>query len=155
MTVDQLAAKADLSRATVYNHFHGLEGVVAELVLPALDNSIAAFKILKNRPGFIAFDDILSVLIDLWKDNRESFLAACMNVLPLEGEVKKRHDEFIYLFESVLGSVRESAVFRIPDVSKTASLIFRTFPEVFRITGGMDDSDQIFRSCMRALVLNS
>lgn len=153
VTVERLASEAELSRATVYNHFQGLEGVVDELVLPALEMSISTFKQLANSRNKITFDHILTLLLHLWKENRDSFLAACMNIIPLHGELERLHEEFVVLFRDVLSKVDEAGRFRIPDIPNTAYLVFRTFPEVLRAVGNIDNSEDIFRACMRGLVL--
>ena len=83
VTVEKIADRADLARATVYNHFHGLDGLITELAGPVLDSSLAAFKGMLEDGGTPPVRDILSVLFSLWTENHDTFFIMCMSDLPL------------------------------------------------------------------------
>ena len=154
VTVEKIAEAADLARATVYNHFRGLEGVVTELAGPVLDSGIEALKNINGKGSPLTIGDILSALYLLWKNNREPFLLVCMNMFPLRDSLERKHGEFVSLFISLLQGVKEAGRFRIPDPTATARLVFLTFPHVLKAVAATADPESLFISCMRGMVVS-
>ncbi|MBN2051728.1 MAG: TetR/AcrR family transcriptional regulator [Spirochaetales bacterium] len=138
---------------TVYNHFHGLDGLITELAGPVLDSSLAAFKVMLEEGGTPHIRDILSVLFSLWTENHDTFFIMCMNDLPLTGSLEDKHREFVSLFITVLHRSKERVRFRIMDEDKVARLIFLTFPHILKAAVGSSDPEGLFISSMTGLLL--
>ena len=71
VSVEELLAEADVSRATFYGFFSSKYSLLEELLHPIFKDGVAAVTALEKRPAREALVGITCVYLDLWRAHRE------------------------------------------------------------------------------------
>src|SRR5215831_7989121 len=74
VSVEELIAEADVSRATFYGFFSSKYSLLEHILNPIFENATAAVRALSERATPEAVDGLIDVYLELWRDHRDGLL---------------------------------------------------------------------------------
>ncbi len=74
VSVEELIAEADVSRATFYGFFSSKYSLLENILNPVFDHATAAVRALASRPPLDAIDGLIDVYLEIWRERRDGLL---------------------------------------------------------------------------------
>jgi AcrR family transcriptional regulator len=105
ISLDEIAQSAEVTRATLYNHFSSKEELLKEMLLPALDFVTEDLKT-KNAQSVNDFSDITTCLFNLYKKHKQTIELVSCHTLYNNEEVSAAHRKFMDQFQKLMNSAR-------------------------------------------------
>ncbi|MDA3809955.1 MAG: helix-turn-helix domain containing protein [Spirochaetaceae bacterium] len=105
ISLEEIASAAEVTRATLYNHFSSKEELLKEMLLPALDFITEDLKN-KNENPEKGFSDITSSLYDLYSEHKQTIELASCHTLYNNVEVTNAHHLFLEQFQMLMTSAK-------------------------------------------------
>jgi len=88
VSVEELIAEADVSRATFYGFFSSKYSLLEGILNPIFDVATRSIRELSSQPAEDAIDGLIEVYLSLWETHREGLL-----LIPLVDQETFRHFE--------------------------------------------------------------
>ncbi len=155
VSVEELIAEADVSRATFYGLFSSKYSLLEGILNPVFDIAIRSIRELSSRPTEDAVDGLIDVYLSLWDTHRDGLL-----LIPLVDQETFRHFEPQHralhsaLLE-LLGRVERSELLRNGSAPYSLKVIARTAVQLLRVYDGHPAAAALFRDAMRGLLLRA
>jgi len=155
VSVEELIAEADVSRATFYGLFSSKYSLLEGILNPVFDIAIRSIRELSSRPTEDAVDGLIDVYLSLWDTHRDGLL-----LIPLVDQETFRHFEPQHralhsaLLE-LLGRVERSELLRNGSAAYSLKVIARTAVQLLRVYDGHPAAAALFRDAMRGLLLRA
>lgn len=154
--LDSAATKADVSRATLFNHFHSKEELIREAVMPLFNQSMGRLESLIADERHPDIDDVASLCHELWKEHRERIgFAGDMTELGDYPSLSTLRDEFKAGFIRLMSRVGESVRLRHGDPVLCAELVLGCFVPILTAVREKPGEHKIFSKCLAGLVLET
>src|SRR5262245_64116549 len=74
VSVEELIAEADVSRATFYGFFSSKYSLLEHILNPIFERATTAMRALSDRPPAEAVDGLVDVYLELWASHRDGLL---------------------------------------------------------------------------------
>jgi AcrR family transcriptional regulator len=155
VSVEELIAEADVSRATFYGFFSSKYSLLEGILNPIFDVAIRSIRDLSGRAADDAVDGLIDVYLSLWDTHREGLL-----LIPLVDQETFRHFEPQHralhsaLLDLLVGAER-AELLRNGSAQYSLKVIARTAVQLLRVYDGHPASAALFRDAMRGLLLRS
>ncbi len=158
VSMDLIAETADISRATLFNHFHTKGELLVEVFTPLFDDSL---RIIQETLADIRsstldpLEGIQRVCLYLWETKRIIMISEkngksiydCDKLISL-------HTAMVSSFELLFEELSKTCTLRMPDYTQSARLIYKTFIPVLEVLGSSADRDSIFSGCLKGLLID-
>ena len=155
LSLEEVAARAAVSRATLYNHFTDKPQLLATALTPVFRRALERLEELLTRPRDICLDSVAALCLELWEGHQERFglLEPAPTGTPGVGRAMNRFYErftarFLCLFPPLAARVR----FRLIDPEATGRLVLRAFVPLLEGIAGQPDPRRLFRDLLEGLI---
>lgn len=153
VSVEELLADADVSRATFYGFFPNKYSLLEELLNPIFEKAIEGVRALESRPPAVAMEGIFNVYVDLWQTHREG-LALIPAVDPTAFQLfEAQHRDLNEALLSVLVKAERAHLLRNGSASYSLRVLARTAIPLLKVYEGHSSGDALFADGMRALLM--
>ncbi len=155
VSVEELLAEADVSRATFYGFFSSKYSLLEELLHPIFKDGVAAVTALEKRPAREALVGITCVYLDLWRAHREGLaLIPTMDSASFE-RFEAHHQALNDALMTVLMKAERANLLRNGSASYTLQVLARTAIPLLNVYAGHPSGEALFEDAMRALLMTS
>jgi AcrR family transcriptional regulator len=155
VSVEELIAEADVSRATFYGFFSSKYSLLEGILNPIFDVATRSIRELSSHPVEDAVDGLIDVYLSLWDAHREGLL-----LIPLVDQETFRHFESQHralhaaLLELLVG-VERADLLRNGSAQYSLKVIARTAVQLLRVYDGHPAAAALFRDALRGLLLRA
>jgi AcrR family transcriptional regulator len=155
VSVEELIAEADVSRATFYGFFSSKYSLLEGILNPIFDVATRSIRELSSRRAEDAVDGLIDVYLSLWDAHREGLL-----LIPLVDQETFRHFEPQHralhsaLLELLVG-VERADLLRNGSAQYSLKIIARTAVQLLRVYDGHPAAAALFRDALRGLLLRA
>ena len=155
VSVEDLIAEADVSRATFYGFFSSKYSLLEHILNPVFERATTAVRALASRPALDAIDGMIDVYLELWREHRDGLL-----LIPTVDPKTFRHFETQHraLNEALLDVLRaaeRAEVLRNGSAQYSLKVIARTAIPLLRVYDGHPAADSMFRDAIRGLLVRA
>jgi AcrR family transcriptional regulator len=155
VSVEELIAEADVSRATFYGFFSSKYSLLEHILNPVFDSATAAVRALAQRPAREAVDGLIEVYLGLWREHRDGLL-----LIPTVDAQTFRHFEAQHraLNDALLDLLRAAEradVLRNGSAQYSLKVIARTAVPLLRVYDGHPAAESMFRDAVRGLLVRT
>jgi AcrR family transcriptional regulator len=155
VSVEELIAEADVSRATFYGFFSSKYSLLESILNPIFDTATAAVRALAQRAPQNAIEGLIDVYLDLWSAHRDGLL-----LIPLLDEATFRHFEAPHrtlndAMLDVLARAERADLLRNGSAQYSLKVIARTAIPLLRVYDGHPAADALFRDALRGLLIRA
>ncbi len=151
--LDDAAVKADVSRATLFNHFHSKEALIKAAVMPLFDQSMDKLETLASSEQEPTIDDVAELCLELWKEHRDRIgFAGDMAALEDYPSLAGLRGKFKVAFIRVMRRIGKTLPLRGNDPSLCASLVLGCFVPILNALGRENGDARQLSSCLAALI---
>ena len=155
VSVEDLLAEADVSRATFYGFFSSKYSLLEELLNPIFEKGIAAVQALEKRPARAALDGIYQVYLDLWRTHREGLLLIPAVDPSAFKHFEPQHQALNEALLSVLIKAEKANLLRNGSASYSLRVLARSAIPLLKVYDGHPSGEALFEDAMRALLMNT
>ena len=155
VSVEELIAEADVSRATFYGLFSSKYSLLEHILNPIFERATAAVRALASLPARGAVDGVIEVYLELWREHRNGLL-----LIPTVDPKTFRHFESQHralndaLLE-VLRAAERADVLRNGSAQYSLKVIARTAIPLLRVYDGHPAAESMFRDAVRGLLVRA
>ena len=153
VSVEDLLAAAEISRATFYGFCANKTELAAQVLLPVFDSGLAALAKAPVDNPRAAPDALIDMYLELWKEHRHALLLTGMVDATLFPYIKKPHEEFGVAIDRVLRAVEDAGLLRNGSARLSYLVLAKTGIPLLRLYDSHPDFVRIYRASMRALLL--
>jgi AcrR family transcriptional regulator len=155
LSLEEVAAKAAVSRATLYNHFSDKPRLLAAALTPVFRGALERLEELLARPQDICLDSVAALCLELWEGHQERFglLEPAPTGAPgARGAMKRLHERFTARFLCLFPPLAARVRFRLADPEATGRLVLRAFVPLLEGIAGQPDTGRLFRDLLEGLI---
>lgn len=103
--LEEIARKASVTRATLYNHYSSREELLLEIVLSALEFVCRRMEEIQSFEA-PSLEDVMNGLFDLYTQHKEALELGGCQTLSNNQQLKESHHRFMSLFITLLTRVQ-------------------------------------------------
>jgi AcrR family transcriptional regulator len=155
VSVEELLAEADVSRATFYGLFSSKYSLLEGILNPIFELATRHVRDLCSRPAEDAIDGLIQVYWSLWTTHRDGLL-----LIPLVDPETFKHFEAQHralqnALLDLLLSVERADLLRNGSAQYSLKVIARTAVQLLRVYDGHAAAAALFRDAIRGLLLRA
>lgn len=155
VSVEELIAEADISRATFYGLFSSKYSLLEGILNPIFEAAIRESRALAERPVAEAIEGLLDLYWSLWATHRDGFLL----IPSVDSETFKRFEpQHRALQEALLALLQRAEradLLRNGSAHYSLKLLARTAVQLLRTYDGHPTAPTLFRDGLRGLLLRA
>lgn len=155
VSVEDLIAEADISRATFYGLFASKYSLLEGILQPIFDVAIGEARALAKRPATEAIDGLVDLYWSLWATHREGFLL----IPSVDSETFKRfepqHRALQDALLALLQKAERAGLLRNASAHYSLKVLARTAVQLLRVYDGHEAAPALFRDALRGLLLRA
>jgi AcrR family transcriptional regulator len=155
VSVEDLIAEADISRATFYGLFSSKYSLLEGILNPIFDVAVREVAALAARPAAEAIDGLVDLYWSLWTTHREGFLL----IPSVDTETFKRfepqHRALQEALLALLQKAERAELLRNASAHYSLKVLARTAVQLLRVYDGHPAAAALFRDALRGLLLRS
>lgn len=153
-SMDDAASRADVSRATLFNHYGTKDDLVRAAVEPIFAQALSRIEALAAPGRSPRMSDVAAFCFDVWAGHRDraGFADAIPGRCPFPS-LSPMHDAFTEAFGRLVARVGESERLRAGDPALCTALILGCFAPALRAIGERPDAKDLFADCLASLAL--
>ena len=155
VSVEELIAEADVSRATFYGFFSSKYSLLESILNPIFRTATASIRALTQRSPQEAINGLIEVYLELWSAHRDGLL-----LIPLLDDATFRHFEAPHralndAMLDVLARAERVDLLRNGSAQYSLKVIARTAIPLLRVYDGHPAADGLFRDALRGLLIRT
>lgn len=155
VSVEELIAEADVSRATFYGLFSSKYELLEDILNPVFDEATAALRRLATGPAEHAIGGLIDAYLALWERHRDALL-----LIPGLDQRTYRHFEAQHrrlndAMLDVLTGVERADLLRNGSAQYSLKVIARTAVPLLRVYDGHPAAAALFRDALRGLLIRA
>jgi AcrR family transcriptional regulator len=155
VSVEELIAEADISRATFYGMFSSKYNLLDDILNPVFDNVIASIRALAGRPPDAVIDGIVDVYLDLWATSRDALLLIPTLDEDTYRHFERRHKSLNEALLEALGRAERADLLRNGSAQYSLKVIARTAVPLLRVYDGHPAAAALVRDALHGLLLRA
>ncbi len=155
VSVEELIAEADVSRATFYGFFSSKYSLLEGILHPVFDVATEAIRALAARPAAEAIDGLVDVYWSLWTTHREGLLLIPLVDPETFEHFEARHRALHDALLDLLLAVERADLLRNGSAQYSLKVIARTAVQLLRVYDGHPAAAALFRDALRGLLLRA
>jgi AcrR family transcriptional regulator len=155
VSVEDLIAEADVSRATFYELFSNKYSLLEELLNPIFELATQAAAALAEQPAAQAMDGLVAMYLMLWSSHRDGML-----LIPALDQETFRHFENPHralndALLNVLSKAERADLLRNGSAQYSLKVIARAAIPLLKVYDGHPAGDALFRDALRSLLVRA
>jgi AcrR family transcriptional regulator len=154
VSVAELIAEADVSRATFYAFFSSKYSLLESILNPIFEQATAAFRGLAGDPAAVV-DGIVDVYLALWATHRDGLLLIPLIDQETFRHFAPRHRDLNDALLGLLERAERAQVLRNGSAQYSLKVIARTAVPLLRVYDGHAAGADLFRDALRGLLLRA
>ena len=155
VSVEDLLAEADVSRATFYGFFSSKYSLLEELLNPIFKRSTAAVRALEQRPPREALEGVFRVYRDLWRAHREGLLLIPAVDPSAFRRFEPQHRALNEALLNVLIKAEQAHLLRNGSASYSLRVLARTAIPLLKVYDGHPSGEALFEDAISALLMRA
>jgi AcrR family transcriptional regulator len=152
VSVEQLIAEADVSRATFYGFFSSKYSLLEDILNPIFERATRSVRALAAKPARAAVDGLIDVYVDLWKAHRDGLLLIPTIDSETFRHFEAQHRELNDAILDVLAKAERAELLRNGSAQYSLKVIARTAVPLLRVYDGHAAAEALFRDALRGLL---
>ncbi|PKL39919.1 MAG: hypothetical protein CVV44_06770 [Spirochaetae bacterium HGW-Spirochaetae-1] len=153
VSLEEIAEKADVARATLYNHFANKQELLQKIMKPIFDEGNAYIQEVLSVNTSIRIDKILLMCVALWKNYRNPLRLAYRIKHEQMGPVMEEYNTFITNFMYLFEKSREKRLFRFKSPQLTAFVVYKTFVPLLESIESVPGYENLFIESFKGFLL--
>lgn len=153
VSVEELLAEADVSRATFYGLFSSKYSLLEELLNPIFEKGTQAIQALEERSPRAALEGIYRVYLDLWRAHREGLLLIPTVDPSAFKHFASQHQGLNDALLNVLIKAEKANLLRNGSATYSLRVLARTAIPLLKVYDGHPSGEALFEDAMRALLM--
>lgn len=155
VSVEDLLAEADVSRATFYGLFSSKYSLLESILNPVFESAIEGVRALAGKSAAEAIDGLIDVYWSLWLTHRDGLL-----LIPAIDQETFRHFEAQHralnaAILELLASAERADLLRNGSAQYSLKVIARTAIPLLRVYDGHPAAGALFRDALRGLLIRA
>jgi AcrR family transcriptional regulator len=155
VSVEELIAEADVSRATFYGFFSSKYSLLENILNPIFDIATRSIRALAQQPAAEALDGLIEVYRSLWEAHRDGLL-----LIPTIDPRTFRHFEAQHrhlndAMLEVLTRAEHADLLRNGSAQYSLKVIARTAIPLLKVYDGHPAAAELFRDALRGLLVRA
>jgi AcrR family transcriptional regulator len=155
VSVEELLAEADVSRATFYGFFSSKYSLLENILNPIFDIATRSIRALVDKPAAAGVDGLIDAYLALWESHRDGLL-----LIPSVDQETFRHFEAQHralntAMLDVLAKAERADLLRNGSAQYSLKVIARTAIPLLRVYDGHPASAALFRDALRGLLVRT
>jgi AcrR family transcriptional regulator len=155
VSVEELIAEADVSRATFYGLFSSKYSLLEGILNPVFELATRRIRELCSRPPAEAVDGLIDVYWSLWTTHRDG-----IKLIPLVDQetfahFERQHRELQEALLDLLLGAERADLLRNGSAQYSLKVIARTAVQLLRVYDGHAAAAALFRDAVRGLLLRA
>jgi AcrR family transcriptional regulator len=155
VSVEELIAEADVSRATFYGFFSSKYSLLENILNPIFERATAAINALRTKPAAHAVDGLVDVYLELWATHRDGLLLIPTIDAPTFRHFESQHRALNDALLDLLGLVERADLLRNGSAQYSLKVIARTAIPLLRVYDGHPAAAALFRDALRGLLIRA
>jgi len=155
ISVEELIAEAEVSRATFYGFFANKNELAAAILLPVFDSGFAVMDKLNELSPREAANGLIDMYLHLWKEHKNALLLTGSIDGAVFPYIKSQHLAFNAAMQKILQSIKSAGLLRNNSAELTLDVLARTGIPLLRIYKNHDGLEELYRESMLALIIKS
>jgi AcrR family transcriptional regulator len=153
VSVAELIAEADVSRATFYQFFSNKYNLLEDILNPIFDYAIARVQALAVEPPQRAIEGIVEVYCTLWREHRDGLRLIPDIDAAVFRRFEDRHRALNAALLAVLSAAEVEGLLRNGSAHFSLKVIARTAIPLLRVYDGHPAAETLFRDALHALLI--
>jgi len=153
VSVEDIIAKAGISRATFYGIFANKHELLGAILSPVLEGGITGFRALDEASPAEIVPGIIRVYTDLWATGDGALTLIAGIDQAVFGYLRDDHDAFTASLRGLLIQAGAAGCLRNDDAELSFRVIARTAVPLLRVFADRPDWVELFRDAMTGLLL--
>jgi AcrR family transcriptional regulator len=153
VSVEQLIAEADVSRATFYGFFSSKYSLLEHILNPVFERATAAVRALSDRSAAEAIDGLIDVYLELWRDHRDGLLLIPVVDPKTFRHFERQHRALNDALLDVLRAAERADILRNGSAQYSLKVIARTAIPLLRVYDDHPAAPSMFRDALRGLLV--
>ena len=154
VSVEDLLAEADVSRATFYGFFSNKNSLLEVILNPVFDKAIAAVQALEKSPPREALEGIYKVYLELWRTHREGLLLIPAVEPAAFKHFEAKHQALNDALLSVLIRAEKANLLRNGSASFSLRVLARTAIPLLKVYDSHPSGEALFEDAIRAVLMS-
>lgn len=155
VSVEELIAEADVSRATFYGLFSSKYSLLEGILDPLFELATRRIRELKARPPQEAVDGLVDVYWSLWTTHRDGLLLIPLVDHETFKHFERQHRVLQDALLDLLLAVERADLLRNGSAQYSLKVIARTAVQLLRVYDGHAAAAAMFRDAVRGLLLRA
>jgi AcrR family transcriptional regulator len=155
VSVAELIAEADVSRATFYQFFSSKYNLLEDILNPIFDYAVERIGALTTESPRRGLEGIVEVYLALWREHREGLLLIPDIDPPTFRRFEARHRALNDALLRVLSAAEHEGLLRNGSAHFSLKVIARTAIPLLRVYAGHPAGETLFADALRCLLLGS
>jgi AcrR family transcriptional regulator len=155
VSVEDLIAEADVSRATFYQFFSSKYSLLEQILNPVLERAHERVRALMSEPPTEAIDGLIDVYLELWETRRDGLLL----IPAIDHETFKHfaapHRTLNDALLELLARAERAEILRNGSAQYSLKVIARTAIPLLRVYDGHPAAAALFRDALRGLLIRA
>jgi len=153
VTVEELLAEVDLSRATFYGLFSSKYNLLENILQPIFEKAIESMEALAEAPPRAGLEGMLRVYLELWETHREGLLLIPAVDPPTFRHFEAQHRALNDAMSKVLMKAEQADLLRNGSAAYSLTVLARTAIPLLKVYGRHPAGHALFEDAMRALLM--
>ena len=153
VSVAEIIAAADLSRATFYGFFANKNELAAAILMPVFDSGLAALDKLNGLPPRAAADGLIDTYLYLWQEHKNALLLTGIIDSGVFPYIATQHQLFNESLHRILQAIESGGLLRNDSAELTLEVLAKTGIPLLRIYNNHDELEKLYRDSMLALII--
>jgi AcrR family transcriptional regulator len=155
VSVEELIAEADVSRATFYALFSNKYSLLEDILNPIFEIATRRVRELRERPAAEAVDGLVDVYWSLWTTHRDGMLLIPLVDQETFAHFERQHRSLQDALHELLLRLERADLLRNGSAQYSLKVIARTAVQLLRVYDGHAAAAALFRDALRGLLLRA
>jgi len=153
VSLDEIATKVDLARATLYSHFESKEALVYEILAPVLTKAAAETSKLVLIENDHSIEILLKFFYLLWKEYRDNLRLIYRLKKNELGRLDVIHEEFLKNIIQIFEKESTKGSLRFENPSLAALVTYRIAVPLLESFDGMPNQEELFITTIKGAII--
>jgi AcrR family transcriptional regulator len=155
VSVEELIAEADVSRATFYGLFSNKYSLLEHILNPIFDEATRSIRELAAEPPPRAIEGVIEVYLSLWASHRDGLLLIPSIDPDTFRHFEGRHEALQDAMLEVLSRAERADLLRNGSAQYSLKVIARTAIPLLRVYDGHPAAAALFRDALKGLLMRA
>jgi len=155
VSVEELIAEADVSRATFYRFFSSKYSLLEDILNPIFEIAVERMRALADRPPAAAVEGLIDVYWLLWRRHRDGMLLIPLIDPEAFKPFARQHVALNDAMLQILMRAENAELLRNGSAHYSLKVIARTAIPLLRVYDGHPAAEALFRDALKGLLIRA